>query len=233
VISKKVLITASEVLAIPIRDNGEPLVEVSGIKAVAAPDLPLKIKDYKMVRQGVLEKLIAAQSLLPEGYSLRLYEGYRSVQVQAIEFNMIFDKTKRLFPDFSDEQLFVETTKLASPVQNLDGTINVPTHSTGAAVDVDIVDRAGQPLNFGMQISDWITVDPELCETDTRLVDDEASRNRQLLNRVMQQVGFVNYFTEWWHFSYGDRYWAYLTGNTVALYGGATQISAASVRLTH
>jgi hypothetical protein len=25
----------------------------------------------------------------------------------------------------------------------------------------------------------------------------------------MQAHGFVNYPTEWWHFSYGDRYWAY------------------------
>ena len=31
--------------------------------------------------------------------------------------------------------------------------------------------------------------------------------------------GFVNYPTEWWHWSYGDRYWALTTGAAAALYG--------------
>jgi D-alanyl-D-alanine dipeptidase len=29
----------------------------------------------------------------------------------------------------------------------------------------------------------------------------------------------VNYPTEWWHWSYGDRYWALMTGAPAALYG--------------
>jgi len=29
----------------------------------------------------------------------------------------------------------------------------------------------------------------------------------------------VNYPTEWWHWSYGDRYWAFVTGAPHALYG--------------
>jgi hypothetical protein len=32
-------------------------------------------------------------------------------------------------------------------------------------------------------------------------------------------VGFVNYPTEWWHWSYGDRYWALATGAPAACYG--------------
>ena len=32
-------------------------------------------------------------------------------------------------------------------------------------------------------------------------------------------AGLVNYPTEWWHWSYGDRYWALLTGAPAALYG--------------
>jgi zinc D-Ala-D-Ala dipeptidase len=29
----------------------------------------------------------------------------------------------------------------------------------------------------------------------------------------------VNYPTEWWHWSYGDRYWAVMTDAPAALYG--------------
>jgi zinc D-Ala-D-Ala dipeptidase len=29
----------------------------------------------------------------------------------------------------------------------------------------------------------------------------------------------VNYPTEWWHWSYGDRYWAYQSGARAARFG--------------
>ncbi|NUT29743.1 MAG: dipeptidase, partial [Streptomyces sp.] len=31
----------------------------------------------------------------------------------------------------------------------------------------------------------------------------------------------INYGTEWWHWSYGDRYWALQTRQPAALYGPA------------
>ena len=34
----------------------------------------------------------------------------------------------------------------------------------------------------------------------------------------MTGAGFVNYPTEWWHWSYGDRYWALQSGQRVARY---------------
>jgi zinc D-Ala-D-Ala dipeptidase len=36
---------------------------------------------------------------------------------------------------------------------------------------------------------------------------------------VLCREGLVNYPTEWWHYSYGDRYWALATGAAAALYG--------------
>jgi len=38
----------------------------------------------------------------------------------------------------------------------------------------------------------------------------------------MAAAGFVNYPSEWWHWSYGDRYWAFTTGPSHARYGPAT-----------
>jgi zinc D-Ala-D-Ala dipeptidase len=34
----------------------------------------------------------------------------------------------------------------------------------------------------------------------------------------MEESGFVCYPSEWWHWSYGDKYWAFLTNNESALY---------------
>jgi hypothetical protein len=49
-------------------------------------------------------------------------------------------------------------------------------------------------------------------------IPPEARRNRDLLGAALASAGFVNYPTEWWHWSYGDRYWAFTTGNRYARY---------------
>ena len=41
-----------------------------------------------------------------------------------------------------------------------------------------------------------------------------------------QECGTMNYPTEWWHWSYGDRYWALLTGAPAALYGPVDERAA-------
>ena len=48
---------------------------------------------------------------------------------------------------------------------------------------------------------------------------------RELLARVLTRHGLVNYPTEWWHWSYGDRYWAFTTGHGTALYGPVATLS--------
>jgi len=37
----------------------------------------------------------------------------------------------------------------------------------------------------------------------------------------MEGAGFVNYPTEWWHWSYGDRDWTFVVGAPQARYGPA------------
>jgi D-alanyl-D-alanine dipeptidase len=57
------------------------------------------------------------------------------------------------------------------------------------------------------------------CETRHAQLSATAKANRLLLAQAMQAEGFVNYAREWWHYSYGDRYWAWLTGRPHAIYG--------------
>lgn len=47
-----------------------------------------------------------------------------------------------------------------------------------------------------------------------------------MLGEALSAAGLVNYPTEWWHWSYGDRYWALQTGAPAALYG-AKELDAA------
>ncbi len=43
------------------------------------------------------------------------------------------------------------------------------------------------------------------------------------MSDALNVVGFVNYPTEYWHWSYGDRYWAYVKQQPFAIYGSYVQ----------
>lgn len=43
-----------------------------------------------------------------------------------------------------------------------------------------------------------------------------------LLRDCMLRVGFAPFDGEYWHFSYGDREWAFLTGAPASLYNQKT-----------
>jgi len=47
----------------------------------------------------------------------------------------------------------------------------------------------------------------------------KIQRNREMMRKVLSFVGLINYPTEYWHWSYGDRYWAHQTAQLQAIYG--------------
>lgn len=214
--------SSPQVQATPVKECAEPLVDIalaSDLLFGSPPECPKTEPHYRFIRRSVLERLQRAQSLLPDGIYLRLYEGYRSLQVQQLLFDQEYARVKQRQPELSDAQAYRETTRLVSAVRRPDGSMNVPPHATGGAVDVELVDANGQVLDFGMEIAQWSQVDPGLCLTDAGGLSDSARDHRQMLQDVMKRAGFVNYPEEWWHFSYGDQLWAYVAGNPVAIYG--------------
>lgn len=216
-----VLIADPKVLAIPIVENHEPMIDLSLHKEISygpSPEIPNNT-DYTKMRQSVYEKLKEAQALLPKGLHFCLYEGYRSLELQKTLFNNRYDKVKKLHPNWSSQQLFDETTKLVSPIINADGSRNIPPHSTGGAVDVYLLDDKGQPVEMGIHPKDWmLDTDGVVSLTESEHISEEAKRNRAIMSTVLSKVGFANYPTEYWHWSYGDRYWAYSKHQAHALY---------------
>jgi zinc D-Ala-D-Ala dipeptidase len=72
----------------------------------------------------------------------------------------------------------------------------------------------GEPADMG-----WGFNQPGAGSRTDYPVPIPARRNRGLLAAAMDHAGFVNYPAEWWHWSYGDRYWAFQTSRETALYG--------------
>lgn len=221
---KMALIVDPEVLAIPIHENHEPLVDLKHQKEIAyrsARKIPYD-SHYTKVRKTVYDKLKEAQALLPKGLTLCLYEGYRSLELQQRLFQVRYENLRKINPTMSHEQLFMETTKFVSPVINLDGSKNIPAHSTGGAIDVALLDQKGNAVDMGLALDKTFQdADGSLSKTDSQVISEEAKEYRKIMNKALQAVGFVNYPTEYWHWSYGDRYWAHQTNHKYAIYGSA------------
>lgn len=219
----KFVFNEADILNIPIRESNEPLIDLKEQTELVygpPPENPLTINDYTKIRKTVYKKLCQAQNKLPNGWKFRIYEGLRSLNVQKILFDSLYNSLKLKKNTQSNEQLFKQTSLLIAPVTFFNGTMNIPPHSTGGAVDLEVINREGDVVNFGMEIKDWNKVSPNVCETFSRDIPKEAKKNRKILLDIMYEEEFVNYPYEWWHFSYGDRLWAYLMKKNKAFYGG-------------
>src|SRR5438034_8762472 len=77
--------TIHAVSRVPIRDNGEPLVDPRDLHAgitVATSHPWAKFPRTPWVRETVARMLVAAQERLPDGFRLQIIEGYRRLEVQ-------------------------------------------------------------------------------------------------------------------------------------------------------
>lgn len=208
-----ILLSDPRVAAVSSRDDGDPLVDLREV-----PELRLDTRAadptgaYARVRRGVAERLLAAQRALPAGLRLLVVEGYRPYRAQLDIFTGYRDELRRRYPDWSAERLHRETTKFVSPVE-------VAPHSTGGAVDLTLCDADGVELPMGTALDATPEESADACFTAARHIPVSAWRNRQVLVAALSGAGLVNYPTEWWHWSYGDRYWALLTGAPHTRYG--------------
>ncbi|MEU6258459.1 M15 family metallopeptidase [Streptomyces sp. NPDC047043] len=210
--SEIILMSDARVAAVPVAENGEPLVDVRELLLVDGR----KHKDSHgaevHLRRGILDRLLAAQALLPEGLRLLFVEGYRPPALQRRYFERYADELRAAHPDWPADRIRTAASRYVSPPE-------IAPHSAGAAVDLTLTDADGRELDLGTAMNASPEQSDGACYTDAANITEEARVNRALLGSALTAAGLVNYPTEWWHWSYGDRYWALATGAPAALYG--------------
>lgn len=199
-----VLLADPEITSLPVLDSGEPLVPVPFDTADPDGARPL-------VRSGVAARLAVAQLLLPPGRRLRVVEGHRRPDDQLAIWRRYAAEVATAHPDAGGAEQRRLTSRFVSPIE-------VAPHVAGAAVDVLLVDRLGRSVDLGTPIDATPEESGGACFTDA-VVGPAAQEERRLLIAAMTGAGFVNYPTEWWHWSHGDRYWAWAVRSNAALYG--------------
>ncbi|MER8010583.1 MULTISPECIES: M15 family metallopeptidase [unclassified Streptomyces] len=210
--SEIILMADARVAAVPVEDNGEPLVDVR--EALLVDDR--KHEDSRgaevHLRRGVLERLLTAQALLPDGLRLLFVEGYRPPPLQRLYFERYADELRATHPDWPADRVHSAASRYVSPP-------DLAPHSAGAAVDLTLADADGRELDLGTPMNAGPEQSDGACYTGAGNITAEARAHRAVLGEAMGAAGLVNYPTEWWHWSYGDRYWALATGAPAALYG--------------
>ena len=127
-------------------------------------------------------------------------------------FTEYADELRRDNREWTDERVHNQASRALSPPA-------IAPHVAGAAVDLTLCTIAGEELDMGTKVNASPEGSDLACYTAAPNILAEAAANRRLLADALTAVGMVNYPTEWWHWSYGDRYWAKSTGAPTARYG--------------
>ena len=96
-----ILISDPRVAAVPVVDTGEAMVD---LRTVADLRVDARLADpagaYAHLREGAVERLLAAQRALPSGLRLLIVEAYRPLRLQREYFIGYQDELRSRFPEW-------------------------------------------------------------------------------------------------------------------------------------
>ena len=171
--------------------------------------LNTEFRDDWRIRKEIRQRVEKASTILPDGLCFMIYEAYRSRQQQQRLWDPLYARLQRDNPDWHADDLYTEASRWISPPDGFGSG-----HQAGAAIDITLATLDRRPLDMGTGINEKST---PLTMTAAPVADD-IRKNRDLLISALTKYELANYPDEWWHFSYGDRLWAEVTGRTRAFF---------------
>lgn len=172
---------------LPIKGNGaEELVDIQSIIPHIQLDLKYATADNftgqivypfqrcLLLKEAALKLRDVQEELETIGLGLKIWDGFRPVAAQW--------KFWELVPD----ERYVSDPRKGGR------------HTRGTAVDVTLVDKEGIELLMPSAFDDF----SEKAHRNYTGASQEATKNRELLQKVMENHGFIGLPTEWWHFDY-------------------------------
>lgn len=176
-----------------------------------------------LIRKEVLERLLVACTLLPQGFAFRIWDIYRTWSLQN---ELYYAYKPEIIEQFKLEDLSPEEQeRIISNYVSIPNKNEVlpPLHTTGGSVDLTITDLVTcKDLDFGIEFDDFSDL------TNTASYEKENSDglvrdNRRLLYNIMIESGFTNLPSEVWHYDYGNRSWGYYKKKP-AIYKGVLEM---------
>lgn len=172
------------------------------------------------IRDSIVGKLYNVIDQFPDEYQLVLYDAWRPIEVQKNLYYSLRKEISEDHPEIPDEELDkITSTYLSFPSEN---EFKPSPHTTGGSIDLTLAFN-GDEIDMGTGFDDFSEAaytaffeKPaiELSKTELKIRD-----NRRMLYHAMLEAGFTNFPVEWWHFDYGNQYWAAFKGEKKAKFG--------------
>ncbi len=198
-----------EPLIIQEIENPVSLVEINEADGIL---FNTRYTEIKLIRSYIYDLIKQARNYLPEGYRFVIYEAYRPMSYQIKLWDGVVASMREQYPNLdpaSEEFIAKCDVYAANPYRQGSG------HQSGAAVDISLIGADGEECDMGGSVRGF----DKTADFDCPTISAKARHNRELLRSVLSRVGLVNYPSEWWHYSFGDRLWARLSGSKLAIFG--------------
>lgn len=191
-----------------VRESYEPLVEVSHPKIFVNKET---VEQPVMLRKEVAARLYKIANKLPDNQYIKIYSAYRSRIALYERWKDEVALMEKENPNMQrGELLSLVKFKVSAPNINMGG------HDTGAAIDLALCDKNGKDLDYGTKYHESSQAGSLIS------LNTDQKNNRKYLLRLMKSQNFIQQPGQWWHYSYGDRYWAVYKGKRLgAFYGSA------------
>jgi len=192
-----------------IKDNQEPLVNIKKI----CPSIVVMLhtgEKTAYLRRSVAKKICQAKSNLPKGYTFVINDAWRSPKTQQKIYNRFLKYFTKKYPSWPKSKVVKEVKKYVAPFEGK----RVSGHLTGGAIDLRLYKNGRRVPMWSSKLSyqeNAQSIQPKLPK--------HLQENRKIMYDALSKAGLVNYWREFWHWSYGDLFWARIKKKKFAIYG--------------
>jgi D-alanyl-D-alanine dipeptidase len=166
------------------------------------------------IRPELMRRVEKAAASLGPRYKMIVRAAHRPLEVQRRLLIDCMQDYKNEHPEASDEEASEHARTFVDDPDNPDSW---PSHSVGA-IDIDLFDiEKSELVDFGSTTND----DNERSYLHYEGLTPEQKEKRMKLLSAMLAQGLASTAFEWWHYSYGDKTWAWFYWQKNSLYGPA------------
>ena len=196
-----------------IKECYEPLVDVKKF----CPKIEINLGKERMkkektayLRKTVAEMICHAQKNLPAGMTFIINDAWRPQYVQQEIKKRFLKYFSEKYPDWTKDRIIREIEKFVAPSSGKYAS----GHMTGGAVDLRLW-KNGRKIPMKSSKLSY----QENAKSFQPKLPQYLQENRKIMFTVLKNAGLSNYPKEYWHWSYGDIWWARRNKKKTAIYG--------------
>lgn len=204
---------------IKINECNEPLVDIKKL----CPNIKIDLRKRRMkkektayLRKTVAKMIWRAEKELPKGITFIIGDAWRPQYVQEEIMKWFIKRFSEKYPNWSRDKIVKEVEKYVAPSNGKCAS----GHMTGGAVDLRLWSNGKKvPMK-----SSKLTYQENAKSFQPKL-PKYIQKNREIMFAALEKAGLSNYPKEYWHWSYGDIWWAKRNKKKIAIYGVIKNIS--------